>query len=269
MITLLRLGHRLGRDSRVTTHCGLVARAFGAGKIILSGDYDKKIVDSLKGVSEQWGGDFDVEYDKQWMKIIKRFKDEGAVVVHLTMYGIGLDEGIAGLVERLKSYDDVRAYDKLGSGFTLARAAFALAGFHPDFNGGGFQSLEEQLKAMGGGVEISMLAATPKGSGLGTSSILAATILGVLSDFAGLSWDKVEVTQRTLALEQMLTSGGGWQDQVGGVFPGIKLVKTVPGLNRSQIGLKRLPWTFPGLHRMFQSTMYCQENMVIHWTWLF
>ena len=148
-----------------------------------------------------------------------------------------------GLVERLKSYDDVRAYDKLGSGFTLARAAFALAGFHPDFNGGRFQTLEEQLKSMGGGVEISMLAAIPKGSGLGTSSILAATILGVLSDLAGLSWDKSEITQRTLALEQMLTSGGGWQDQVGGVFPGIKLVQTVPGLEQMPV-VRWLPGRF-------------------------
>ena len=135
-------------------------------------------------------------------------------------------------MERLKTYDDVCAYDGLGSGFTLARAAFALAGFHSDFNGGTFQTLEEQLKAMGGGIEISMFAGVPKGSGLGTSSILAATILGVLSDFAGLKWDKVEITQRTLALEQMLTSGGGWQDQVGGVFPGIKLVRTMPGLEQ-------------------------------------
>ena len=94
MITLLRLGHRLGRDSRITTHCGLVARAFGADRIILSGDYDKKIVDSLKGVSEQWGGDFEVDYDKQWMKIIKKFKEDGAVVVHLTMYGMNLQDKI-------------------------------------------------------------------------------------------------------------------------------------------------------------------------------
>ena len=94
MITLLRLGHRLGRDSRITTHCGLVARAFGADRIILSGDYDKKIVDSLKGVSEQWGGDFEVDYDKQWMKIIKKFKKDGAVVVHLTMYGMNLQDKI-------------------------------------------------------------------------------------------------------------------------------------------------------------------------------
>ncbi len=148
-----------------------------------------------------------------------------------------------GLTEQLKTYDDVRAYDKLGSGFTLARAAFAQAGFLPDFNGGAYSSLEEQLKAMGGGVEISMLAAIPKGSGLGTSSILAATILGVLSDLAGLNWDKVEITQRTLALEQMLTSGGGWQDQVGGVFPGIKLVQTVPGLEQVPV-VRWLPGRF-------------------------
>ncbi|MDF7823177.1 bifunctional fucokinase/fucose-1-phosphate guanylyltransferase [Pontiellaceae bacterium B12227] len=140
-----------------------------------------------------------------------------------------------GLAETLTTYDDVRAYDKIGSGFALARAAFAIAGFHPDFNGGAFQSLEEQLTAMGGGVEISMLAAIPKGSGLGTSSMLAATLLGVLSDLANLKWDKVEITQRTLALEQMLTSGGGWQDQVGGVFPGVKLVQTIPGLEQEPI----------------------------------
>lgn len=137
-----------------------------------------------------------------------------------------------GMAEQLKTYDDVRAYDDLESGFTLARAAFALSGFHPDFNGGRYDSLEKQLREMGGGVEISMLSAIPKGSGLGTSSILAATILGVLSDFSGLTWDRVEIARRTLALEQLLTSGGGWQDQVGGIFPGIKLVKTVPGLEQ-------------------------------------
>ena len=148
-----------------------------------------------------------------------------------------------GLSEQLKTYEDVRAYDKLGSGFTLARAAFVICGFHPDFNGGKYQTLEEQLKALGGGVEISMLAAIPKGSGLGTSSILAATILGVLSDLAGLNWDKVEIAQRTLALEQLLTSGGGWQDQVGGIFPGIKLVQTAPGLEQAP-ELRWLPSRF-------------------------
>jgi galactokinase/mevalonate kinase-like predicted kinase len=157
-----------------------------------------------------------------------------------------------GLVEQLTTYEDVRAYDKLGSGFALARAAFAISGFHPDFNGAKYETLAEQLTALGGGVEISMLAAIPKGSGLGTSSILAATLLGVLSDLGGLNWDKVEIAQRTLALEQMLTSGGGWQDQVGGVFPGVKLVRTVPGLEQTPI-VRWLPGHFfqgPGKARM-------------------
>ncbi len=135
-----------------------------------------------------------------------------------------------GQSEHLRTYEEVGAYDRLSSGFVVARAAFALAGFDARFNGGRYDTLEEQLRAFGGGVEISMLAAIPKGSGLGTSSILAATLLGTLADLADLGWDRVEIARRTLALEQMLTSGGGWQDQVGGIFPGVKLVETVPGL---------------------------------------
>ena len=164
-----------------------------------------------------------------------------------------------GLKESLETYEDVRAYDQLGSGFTLARAAFALTGFHPDFNGAAFSSLSEQLKAMGGGVEISMLAAVPKGSGLGTSSILAATLLGVLSDFSGLGWDRVEIACRTLALEQMLTSGGGWQDQVGGIFPGIKCVQTRPGLTQYPV-VRWLP------NHFFQGTG--KARMLLYYTGL-
>ena len=137
-----------------------------------------------------------------------------------------------GLSEQLQTFDDVAEYGSVGSGFSLARAAFAIAGFHPDFGGTRFKTLAELLNSIGGGIEISMIAATPKGSGLGTSSILAATILGVLSDLAGYGWDKFEISRRTLALEQLLTSGGGWQDQVGGLFPGIKLIKTRSGLSQ-------------------------------------
>ena len=74
-----------------------------------------------------------------------------------------------------------------------------------------------------------MLSAIPAGSGLGTSSILAATVLAALSDFCGLSWDKAEIGSRTLQLEQMLTTGGGWQDQYGGILPGVKLLETQRG----------------------------------------
>jgi galactokinase/mevalonate kinase-like predicted kinase len=74
-----------------------------------------------------------------------------------------------------------------------------------------------------------LLAAIPAGSGLGTSSILASTVLGALNDFCGLAWDKDEICRRTLVLEQLLTTGGGWQDQYGGVLEGVKLLQSQPG----------------------------------------
>ncbi len=148
-----------------------------------------------------------------------------------------------GLSEELHTYEDVLRYQALGSGFAVARAAFALAGFAPDFCGQNYDSLETQLQAFGGGIELSMLAAIPKGSGMGTSSILAATLLGVLSDLAGLCWDLPEISRRTLALEQMLTSGGGWQDQIGGLYGGVKLMETERGLEQAPV-LRWAPATF-------------------------
>ena len=80
---------------------------------------------------------------------------------------------------------------------------------------------------------MTLLAAIPAGSGLGTSSILAATVLGALSDFCGLAWDKNEIGNRTLILEQLLTTGGGWQDQYGGVLHGLKLLQTGEGFHQN------------------------------------
>jgi galactokinase/mevalonate kinase-like predicted kinase len=136
-----------------------------------------------------------------------------------------------GVEERLRTYEELDTFAKPGSAFALAKAALALAGFLPRFHAdSGFASLEKQLRDFGGGIELSLLAAAPKGSGLGTSSILSATVLAALSDLCGLNWDRNTIFTRTLALEQMLTTGGGWQDQAGGLFRGIKLVETAPGL---------------------------------------
>ncbi|MDD8051236.1 MAG: bifunctional fucokinase/fucose-1-phosphate guanylyltransferase [Verrucomicrobiota bacterium] len=134
----------------------------------------------------------------------------------------------------LTTFEDIRRYDDVGSGFTIARAALAIAGFHPDFAPRPpFHSLREQLIDFGGGLEISLLAAIPKGSGLGTSSILAGSLLGTLNDLCNLQWDTGDLILRTLALEQLLTTGGGWQDQAGALFPGIKLLRTQPGLDQT------------------------------------
>jgi galactokinase/mevalonate kinase-like predicted kinase len=136
-----------------------------------------------------------------------------------------------GVEQRLATYEELDTFDQPGSEFALAKAALALAGFLPRFHAHGqYRTLREQLEAFGGGVEISMLSAIPKGSGLGTSSILAATLLATLGDLCGLNWDRNVLFIRTLALEQMLTTGGGWQDQAGAIFRGLKLIETGPGL---------------------------------------
>lgn len=137
-----------------------------------------------------------------------------------------------GIEQRIRTYEELDTFAQPGSAFALAKAAFALAGFLPRFHAGRGRgaTLERQLKAFGGGIEVSLLAAVPKGSGLGTSSILAATLLATLSDLGGLGWDRHDLFARTLALEQMLTTGGGWQDQAGGLFRGVKMIETEPGL---------------------------------------
>ena len=84
-------------------------------------------------------------------------------------------------------------------------------------------------------MELTLLSAIPAGSGLGTSSILAATVLGAVSDFCSLAWDKNEIGRRTLVLEQLLTTGGGWQDQYGGVHGGVKLLQTGRGFDQSPL----------------------------------
>lgn len=138
-----------------------------------------------------------------------------------------------GVEQRLTTYAEVAAYQQPGADFSLAKAALALAGFLPKFHATQeYSTLQEQLEAFGGGIEISLLAAVPKGSGLGTSSILATTLLGVLSELCGLGWDRQVLFRRTLALEQMLTTGGGWQDQAGALYRGIKLIESAPGLDQ-------------------------------------
>lgn len=145
-----------------------------------------------------------------------------------------------GATETIKSFDDIRSYENIQSAFSIPKAALALSGFLPEFCSRKFHTLESQLESIGGGIELTILSAVPKGSGLGTSSILAATVLGTLSEVCCLKWDKTEIGKRTMALEQLLTTGGGWQDQFGGLLEGIKLLETTPGRLQDP-GVKWLP----------------------------
>jgi tRNA (cytidine56-2'-O)-methyltransferase len=83
MIKVLRLGHRRERDKRITTHIGLVARAFGADEVLIS-TKDQSIESTLKDVTERFGGDFKVRSGIKWRKVISNWE---GIKVHLTMYG--------------------------------------------------------------------------------------------------------------------------------------------------------------------------------------
>lgn len=84
MIKVLRLGHRLGRDDRISTHVGLTARQWGADEIVFSGEKDDGIIESQRDIIDRWGGDVDIRYTEEWRKEIREFE---GLKVHLTMYG--------------------------------------------------------------------------------------------------------------------------------------------------------------------------------------
>lgn len=90
MIVVLRIGHRFGRDDRVTTHIGLVSRAFGAKKLVIVKP-EKEIVNNINNVTTRFGGDFKVEVIENWHNYIKKWK---GTIVHLTMYGENINDVI-------------------------------------------------------------------------------------------------------------------------------------------------------------------------------
>ncbi|MCS7097130.1 MAG: tRNA (cytidine(56)-2'-O)-methyltransferase [Candidatus Methanomethylicia archaeon] len=92
-VYILRIGHRLLRDKRITTHVGLVARAFGARGIILD-YYDEKVFNSIKYVCKNWGGDFLIDFTEDPNKYCIEWKAQGGEIIHLTMYGLNLPQVI-------------------------------------------------------------------------------------------------------------------------------------------------------------------------------
>ncbi len=162
-----------------------------------------------------------------------------------------------GAMETIETYEQLTDYRRVGSPFSLPKAALALAGFAPDFCPEHFGSLREQLEAFGSGIELTLLSAVPAGSGLGTSSILAATVLASLSNFCSLAWDTSEICNRVLALEQLLTTCGGWQDQYGGVLQGLKLLQSEAGWHQQP----RVNWLSDGI---FTDPMYAPCHILYY-----
>ena len=85
-IEVLRIGQRVVRDDRVTTHVALVARSFGTQKIYMN-EVNPEIKHTISSINKTWGGNFKIEIILEWKKIIKEKKNAGVKIVHLTMYG--------------------------------------------------------------------------------------------------------------------------------------------------------------------------------------
>jgi galactokinase/mevalonate kinase-like predicted kinase len=163
----------------------------------------------------------------------------------------------------IRELDELLDYREPASQFALAKAALALAGFAVGAaagtgagagagaaaawkdsgeaarrggraagpgGGGRARTLEDMLKHFGGGIELTTLAAIPSGSGLGTSSIMGAVLMSIIGRMVGRPLAERELFHAVLKLEQELTTGGGWQDQIGGVVPGVKVISAERGL---------------------------------------
>ncbi|MEM4391229.1 MAG: tRNA (cytidine(56)-2'-O)-methyltransferase [Candidatus Nitrosotenuis sp.] len=101
-IEILRIGQRVVRDDRVTTHVALVSRAFGASKIFMN-EINPEIKETIQKVNKSWGGTFEIEYIEDWRKILRDKKKHGFKIVHLTMYG----ESINKVQEDLRLEDSI------------------------------------------------------------------------------------------------------------------------------------------------------------------
>ena len=113
--------------------------------------------------------------------------------------------------------------------FALQKACLLACGIIPKEG----HTLKEILTRLGGGfVMHSEVRNVPKGSGLGTSSILSAACVKAVFEFMGIEHTEEDLYSHVLAMEQIMSTGGGWQDQVGGVTPGLKYITSPAGLQQ-------------------------------------
>jgi tRNA (cytidine56-2'-O)-methyltransferase len=124
-VSVLRLGHRLVRDERTSTHIGLVSRAFGAKVLILTGA-DDHTIDSMKRVRNHWGGIFEARYSRNWREIVSNWK---GIVVHLTMYGEHLDDALVKIRKKIEENPEIKVLVVVGAE-KVPREIYNLATFN-------------------------------------------------------------------------------------------------------------------------------------------
>ena len=139
------------------------------------------------------------------------------------------DIGVSGVAT---SIEEIQNCNNPYDSFALHKAALIACGVIPV--AGQDKSLEELLKQYGGGIYVStQVVDVPKGSGLGTSSILAGACVKAIFEFFDRKIEEQNLYDVVLCMEQIMSTGGGWQDQVGGLSDGIKWITSAPGLKQS------------------------------------
>lgn len=143
--------------------------------------------------------------------------------VKLATTDLGVEEDFTEIEELQKCCDP---YDP----YSLHKAALLATGVLPRQGG----NLSKRLQQLGGGLSLTTrVIGIPKGSGLGTSSILAGACIKAIAEFFNLEWNSNTQYERALCMEQLMSTGGGWQDQVGGMSDGIKFIVSEPGLQQN------------------------------------
>ncbi len=99
---MVRIGQRLLRDDRVTTHVALVARGFGAERIYMT-EINPEIKETVGKINNVWGGNFEIEFIEKWKTVVKKKKEEGFKIVHLSMYG----EAISVAQEKIRDEENL------------------------------------------------------------------------------------------------------------------------------------------------------------------
>jgi galactokinase/mevalonate kinase-like predicted kinase len=168
---------------------------------------------------------------------------------HVRVHSIDL-----GYTETFTSLGELLDYRHPLSPFALPKAALCLLGLDHAHAAG--ETLDGLLDGLGCGLEITLLCAVPKGSGLGTSSVLGGVILAALSRFFGRPVVADELMRQVLQVEQMLTTGGGWQDQIGGLVPGVKCVESRPGLRPHPVVHQLDPFLFQDAESLACFTLF-------------
>lgn len=206
-----------------------------------SNDYQIRLdrVDVALPVRVNWGGG--------WTDTPPHCNEKGGVVLNAAMKLRGIypvqitvkrlddphiefeskDIGVFTRVANVKEIQDCHnPYDS----FALHKAALIACGVIPIQ---GEADLKEILQKLGGGIYLStQVYGVPKGSGLGTSSILSGACVKGIFEFLGLNRTENEIYEVVLGMEQIMSTGGGWQDQVGGLTEGIKFITTRPGIDQ-------------------------------------